>query len=63
MIPLFTAVIYILAQFLIKTIIEHSSVVKIFKAGDLIHDNKGFILQNVVLKNVSVNIPPFLETR
>ena len=44
-----------------KAIVEKSGLLKHFVAGDLILADKGFLIQNIVPPNVSVNIPPFLN--
>lgn len=55
MVPLFWL------SFWYKKIIEHSGIVKNFKAGNLILNSKRFILHNMVPKNVSINIPLLLD--
>lgn len=44
-----------------KEIVQQSGILKHFVPGDLILADKGFLIQDVVPKGVSVNIPPFLE--
>lgn len=44
-----------------KEIVQQSGLLKHFVAGDLILADKGFLIQDIVPRGVSVNIPPFLE--
>ena len=44
-----------------KEIVQQSGILKHFVPGDLILADKGFLIQDIVPKGVSVNIPPFLE--
>lgn len=43
-----------------KAIVKNSGILQHFKAGDLILADKGFLIQDIIPKGVSVNIPPFL---
>lgn len=43
-----------------KMIVKHSGILDIFKPGDLLLADKGFLLDDIVPQGVSVNIPPFL---
>jgi len=44
-----------------KEIVQQSGILRHFVPGDLILADKGFLIQDIVPKGVSVNIPPFLE--
>lgn len=44
-----------------KEIVHKSSLLNHMVTGDLILADKGFLIQDIVPKGVSVNIPPFLE--
>ena len=44
-----------------KEIVQQSGILKHFVPDDLILTDKGFLIQDIVPKGVSVNIPPFLE--
>ena len=44
-----------------KEIVQQSGILKHFVPGDLILADKGFLIQDIVPKGVSVNIPPFLQ--
>ena len=44
-----------------KEIVQQSGFLQHFVPGDLILADKGFLIQDIVPKGVSVNIPPFLE--
>jgi len=44
-----------------KKIVQQSGILKHFVPGDLILADKGFPIQDIVPKGVSVNIPPFLQ--
>lgn len=44
-----------------KEIVEKSGLLRHFVAGDLILADKGFLINDIVPLNVSVNIPPFLN--
>ena len=43
-----------------KAIVEKSGVLEQFKPGDLILADKGFLIADIVLTDVSVNILPLL---
>ena len=43
-----------------KAIVEKSGVLEHFRPGDLILADKGFLIADIVLTGVSVNIPQFL---
>lgn len=45
-----------------KAVVENCGILKDMRPGDLILADKGFLLQDLVSKDVSVNIPPFLCT-
>ena len=44
-----------------KEIVQQSGFLQHFVLGDLILADRGFLIQDIVPKGVSVNIPPFLE--
>ncbi|XP_022808583.1 uncharacterized protein LOC111345558 [Stylophora pistillata] len=44
-----------------KEIVQQSGLLNHFVPGDLILADKGFLIQDIVPRGVSVNIPPFLE--
>ena len=44
-----------------KCIVQESGLLKHLVAGDLILADKGFLIQDLVPRGVSVNIPPFLN--
>lgn len=44
-----------------KCIVEESGLLKRFVPGDLILADKGFLIQDLLPREVSVNIPPFLR--
>ena len=44
-----------------KAVVQQSGLLDIFKPGDLILADKGFLIQDIVPNGVAVNIPPFLN--
>lgn len=44
-----------------KEIVKQSGLMNHMASGDLILADKGFLIQDIVPKGVSVNIPPFLQ--
>ena len=44
-----------------KSIVQQSGMLQHFRAGDLIIADKGFLINDIVPADVSVNIPPFLN--
>ncbi|KAK0149204.1 hypothetical protein N1851_010268 [Merluccius polli] len=44
-----------------KAIVTKSGILEVFRSGDLILADKGFLIRDIVPEGVSVNIPPFLN--
>ena len=44
-----------------KVIVQESGLLNHLTAGDMVLADKGFVIQDLVPKGVSVNIPPFLN--
>ena len=44
-----------------KSIVQESGLLKHFVPGDLILADKGFLIQNLLPRGVSVTIPPFIN--
>jgi len=42
--------------------VKHLGVLDIFNSGDLILTDRGFLINDLLLKVVLVNIPPFFES-
>jgi hypothetical protein len=45
-----------------KKITEHSGILSALNAGDLVLADKGFLVADILLHGVSLNLPPFLTT-
>ena len=45
-----------------KEIVRHSGILEQMAPGDLILADKGFLIQDILPKGVSLNLPPFLTT-
>lgn len=44
-----------------KAIVAKSGILKVFKSGDVVFADKGFLIRDLLPEGVSLNIPPFLH--